>query len=125
MVILFYIPFLAESLVNRTVALTVVFIAMTGVVIYLTRARSDYKRQPDYHSTLNSLFYKKYRSRATFMICFGLASGFILSGLVVGILGQPLPIHYSLSLFFAFIAVGACIGDWVGKKRDYQFPLFP
>jgi hypothetical protein len=124
-VIIFYIPFMVESFVNRTIALMVWFIALTAIIVYLTRTRDNYKRRPNYHSTVNSLLYRKYRSRAIFLISFGLATGFMLSGLVVGLLGQPLPRTYSLLLFFAFIGVGAFIGDWIGRKRNYQFPLFP
>ena len=108
-VIMFFIPVLAEnSLIHLIVA---VLITLVAIVSYRAYGRDYYKNRPK-------------ESRFVFMICFGLATGFMLSGLVVGLLGQPLPIHYSLPLFFAFIGVGAFIGDWIGKKRNYQFPSF-
>ena len=93
-----------------------------GIAVYLKR-----RGRPDDSKSqlLVQIMYKKYRSRAIYMILFGLATGFMLSGLATGLLGQPLPIHYSLLLFFAFIGVGAVIGDWIGKKRDYRWPLLP
>jgi len=123
-VIVFFIPFYAESLLNRTIVLVFRVLVLTALVVlavyFKRRGRNDNKAQP-----ISQFFYKKYRSRAIYMICFGLATGFMLSGLVVFLLGQPLPINYSLPLFFAFTGVGAFIGDWIGKKRNYQFPLLP
>ena len=100
-VIIFFIPFLAENSLNRLIV--AMLIALVAVVSYRAYGRDYYKSRPK-------------ESRVVFMICFGLATGFMLSGLVVGILGQPLPRTYSLLLFFAFIGVGAFVGDKVRGK---------
>jgi lipid-binding SYLF domain-containing protein len=80
-----------------------VLYALAAIAFYIAYGRDYYKSRPK-------------ESRAVFVICSGLAAGFMISGLVVGLLGQPLPRTYSLLLFFALIGVGAFVGDKVGKK---------
>jgi hypothetical protein len=65
-----------------------------------------------------------WRVRAIYPIGFGLATGFLLSVVVVLILGQPLPRTYSLPLFFGFCGIGAVIDDWIGKKVGYRWPIW-
>ena len=100
-VIMFYIPFLAENIINRTISL--VIIAILAFVSYHAYGRDYYKMHPK-------------KSRAVFVACSGLASGFGISALVVIFLGQPLPRTYSLPLFFVIVGVGALVGDKTGKK---------
>jgi MFS family permease len=100
-VIIFFIPFLVENSVNRLIV--AVLYALAAIAFYIAYGRDYYKSRPK-------------ESRAVFVICSGLAAGFMISGLVVGLLGQPLPRTYSLLLFFALIGVGAFVGDKVGKK---------
>jgi predicted MFS family arabinose efflux permease len=100
-VIMFYIPFLAEGFVNRTLAL--VIYGMVAFVFYRAYGRDYYKRHPK-------------ESRAVFVACSGFASGFMISALLVALLGQPLPRTYSLLLFFGFVGVGALVGDKAGRK---------
>jgi drug/metabolite transporter (DMT)-like permease len=100
-VIMFYIPFLTESLVNRTIAL--VLFAPVAFAFYRAYGRDYYKSRPK-------------ESRAVFVACSGLASGFMISGLAVAFLGHPLPFPYSLLLFFAIVGVGAFVGDKAGRK---------
>jgi len=100
-VIMFYIPFLAENIINRIVSL--MLLAVIAFASYYAYGRDYYKMHPK-------------KSRAVFVACSGLASGFGISALVVVFLGQPLPRTYSLPLFFAIVGVGALVGDKAGKK---------
>ncbi|XHH10397.1 MAG: hypothetical protein ACFCUE_07150 [Candidatus Bathyarchaeia archaeon] len=63
-------------------------------------------------------------------VCLGIGIGSImwmiyaLSGvglLVVNLIG----VYPALIINFVFYIVGALIGDWIGKKRNYQVPLYP
>jgi len=123
--VMFLVPFMAESYLNHAIVRLfwlVSVVALVGIAIYL-------KRRGPRDGSKSQLFvefmYKKYRSRPVYLVIFGLVFGFMLSGLAVAILGQPLPVHYSVPLFFAFIGVGAVIGDLIGRKLDYRWPLLP
>ncbi|TET19964.1 hypothetical protein E3J74_04580 [Candidatus Bathyarchaeota archaeon] len=63
-------------------------------------------------------YYETHRkqSRVVFVVCFSLASGFMIIGMVGILLGRPLPYPHSFLLFLALIGVGAYIGDKVGRK---------
>jgi hypothetical protein len=63
-------------------------------------------------------------------ICLGFGIGWVvwviyaLSGaglFMVNLIG----VYPALVLNFLFYVVGALIGDWIGKKRNYQVPLYP
>jgi MFS family permease len=100
-VIIFFIPFLAENSVNRLIV--AVIYALAAIAFYIAYGRDYYKSRPK-------------ESRAVFVICSGLASGFMISGVMVGLLGHPLPRLYSWLLFLTLIGAGAFVGDKVGKK---------
>jgi len=68
-------------------------------------------------------------------IAFGASgTGFIIfwgSALIIGATGLPPPTHYLgfwITIIIFFIApniIGAFIGDWIGKRRNYILPLTP
>jgi len=100
-VIIFYVSFLVENAIYRYIV--IVLYALAAIAFYLAYGRDYYKRRPK-------------ESRVVFVLCSALLSGFMISAIVVGLLGHPLPFPYSLLLFLALIAVGAFVGDKVGKK---------
>ena len=122
----FLVPFMAESSINNAIVWAVRLLAvgaLVGLAVYLKR-RGNYPEDSKSQLFVEMMF-KKYRSRPIYLVLFGLAFGFMLSGLVVAILGQPLPVHHSVPLFFVFIGVGAVIGDLIGRKVNYRWPLLP
>ena len=122
----FLVPFMAESSINNAIVWAVRLLAvgaLVGLAVYLKR-RGNYPEDSKSQLFVEMMF-KKYRSRPIYLVLFGLAFGFMLSGLVVAMLGQPLPVHYSVPLFFVFIGVGAVIGDLIGRKVNYRWPLLP
>ena len=68
-------------------------------------------------------------------ITFGVSgTGFIIffgSALIIGATGLTPPTHYLgfwITIIIFFIApniIGAFIGDWIGKRRNYILPLSP
>ncbi len=101
LVILFHISLLMEYPVYRYV--TTLLLALVGIAFYLTYSRRHYETHQK-------------QSRIVFVVCFSLANSFLISGVVVALLGRPLPSPYSFLLFLALIGVGAYIGDELGRK---------
>ena len=101
LVIVFHIPLLREYPGYRYIM--TLLLALAGIAFYLAYGRRYYERRPK-------------ESRAVFVVCFALASGFMIIGMVGVLLGRPLPSLHSFLLFLALIGVGAYIGDKVGKK---------
>lgn len=104
LVIMFHIPLLIEYPEYRYMAILLWVLA--SIAFYLAYGRRYYESRPK-------------ESRAVFVVCFGLASSFMISGIVVATLGRPLPFPYSWILFLALIVVGAYIGDKLGKKLGW------
>jgi drug/metabolite transporter (DMT)-like permease len=100
-VIVFYIPFLVEHSIYRYIVL--LLWALVAFAFYRAYGRHYYKSRPK-------------ESRVVFVVCFSLASGFMISAILALLLGQLLLRTYSLLLFFAIVGVGAFVWDKVGKK---------
>jgi hypothetical protein len=125
----FLVPFMAESFLNRTIVWMVRILAVTMLVAALVYyKRRGHRGRLGREDSVTGEILKRaligWRVRAIYPIGFGLATGFMLSAAVVLILGQPLPRIYSLPLFFVFCGVGAVIGEWIGKKVDYRWPIW-
>jgi len=101
LVIVFHIPLLREYPVYRYI--TTLLLALVSIAFYLTYGRRYYETH-------------RKQSRVVFVVCFSLASGFMIIGMVGILLGRPLPYPHSFLLFLALIGVGAYIGDKVGRK---------
>jgi predicted MFS family arabinose efflux permease len=89
--ITFLVPFMAESSINNAIVWTVRLLAvgtLVGLAVYLKR-RGNYPEDSKSQLFVEMMF-KKYRSRPIYLVLFGLAFGFMLSGLVVAMWVQPL-----------------------------------
>jgi amino acid transporter len=103
-VIVFYIPFLAESLVNRTIVL--VIYALVALTLYRTYGRDYFKRHPR-------------ERRFRIILVSGALTAFTAMILLSLILGSPKPYLWIAVILLAI--VGAFIGDMIWKtlqKRD-------
>ena len=75
--------------------------------------------------TVNRVIYILFGGGVTYWIIFG-GGAFIIWAT-----GLPPPAHYlgpwisSIMLFIAPWIIGAFIGDWIGKRRNYLLPLNP
>ena len=121
---MFFVPFMAEV---RVIIWVIRVLMLTGIVAVLVVYYKRHGRIGREDSASGQILRRVligWRVRAKYPISFGLGTGFMLSAAVVLILGQPLPITYSLLLFFAFIGIGAVIGDLIGKKVDYRWPIW-
>ncbi|MCW4005346.1 MAG: hypothetical protein NWF04_01910 [Candidatus Bathyarchaeota archaeon] len=98
-VIVFYVPFLAESFVNRTLAF-VVYVPVV-VAIYIIFGRDYYRKHPREH-------------RARIIITSGLLTALTATVTLSLILGS-LPPYFWLYLILLF-AIGSIIGDQITKK---------
>lgn len=101
LVIVFHIPLLREYPVYRYI--TTLLLALASIAFYLTYGRRYYETH-------------RKQSRGVFVVCFSLASGFMIIGMVGILLGRPLLYPHSFLLFLALIGVGAFIGDKLGRK---------
>jgi len=125
-VVMFLVPFMAESYLNQVIVRLfwlVPAVALVGIAVYLKR-RGRLGRDAPVSGQILRRMLIGWRVRAIYPIGFGSATGFMLSGIVVFLLGQPLPRTYSIPLFFAFCGVGAVIGELIGKKVDYRWPIW-
>lgn len=100
LVIVVHVPLLREYPVYRFI--TMLLLVLANFAFYIAYGRRYYERHPK-------------QSRVVFVVCFGLASSFMIIGIVGVLLGRPLPPLYSFLLFLALIPVGAYIGDKVGR----------
>jgi amino acid transporter len=100
-VIVFYIPFLAENLVNRTIVL--VIYAVGAVALYVAFGRDYYKR------------HQKER-RVRIIVGSGLFTAFAVSVTLSLLLG-PLPSYFWISFILLF-AIGAFVGNLIMKKLE-------
>ncbi len=101
-VIMFYVPFLAESLVNRTIAL--VIYASIVIIIYRIFGRDYYGRHPKEHR-IRIILATGAITAITFMVLFSV------------VLGSPQP--YLPYLWIPVIllgAAGALVGNLIWKK---------
>ncbi len=119
----FLVPFMAE--VRAVIwVIRVLYLTMIVVAIVYYRRHGRIGREDSASGQILQRVIIGWRVRAIYPIGFGLGTGFMLSAAVVLILGQPLPSTYSLLLFFAFIGIGAVIGEWIGKKVGYRWPIW-
>jgi len=103
-VIMFYIPFLAESLVNRTIAL--VIYASIVIVIYRVFGRDYYRRHPKEH-------------RIRIMLASGAITAVTAMILFSVFLGSPKPYLPYLWIPVILLGVaGALIGGFFCKKMQ-------
>jgi MFS family permease len=98
-VIIVYIPFLAESLVNRTAALAIY--AAISVVFYLAYGRDYYKRHPTKH-------------RVSLILVSGLLTAFGV-GTALRVLTGPLTSYFWIP-FILLCFIGGFIGDRIWRK---------
>ena len=124
--VMFLVPFMAESYLNQTIVRVfrlLAFGALVGIALYLKR-RGRLGREASPTGQVLRRMLIGWRVSVIYPITFGLGTGFLLSAVVVLVLGQPLPRTYSLPLFFAFCGVGAVIGELIGRKVDYRWPIW-
>ncbi len=101
-VIMFYVPFLAESLVNRTVALAIY--ALVVFVVYRVFGRDYYRRHPKEH-------------RIRIMLASGAIIAITSMILLSAVLGSPKPYLPYLWIPIILLGVaGAFVGGILWKK---------
>lgn len=101
LVIVFHVPLMMEYPGYRYIAM--LLLVLVTIASYIAYGRRYYERRPK-------------QRRVAFMVCFGLASSFMIIGMVRVLMSRPLPPLHSFLLFLALIPVAAYIWDTVGRK---------